>query len=503
MVNVVTRNTVAAAVVETTEGTLKAPSAASEYFKLQAGFQVAHNFDQLENAELTSTIANSAPTLGFENPSFTMSHYFRGSGVVGTPPDYAPFLKALLGTETTQATERDTIAGSTVSVVNVDTGEGDEFPRGQPILVKHATNAWEIRPAESEDTTDEITLGFDLDNAPGTSVSLGRGTLWAPADTGHQSLSIWCFNGDGGSTEAVAGSRVSAMTITCQAGQMVNAQYTMDGIESYYNPLIATASLRYIDFTDDDGTFAAAVEAKAYKTPHDLAIAIAAAMNATATTETHTVTYIDSTGKFTFSATGAVFSLLWNTGTNAANTIGTLIGFSVAADDTGATEYTGDNAIDYTAQQTPSYDSAEPVVAKNLQLLLGDSDDITCAGISQATINVNTPNAKVDDLCAASGRSGSTVVSRSGSVTITKLMSKNEADTFQRYQKNTTTRLFLVVGSKSGGNWEPAKNMTVYMPLCKVTGFQSTDLDGLMRIEMTLSTFHDGGDEGEMFIGHV
>ena len=32
---------------------------------------------------------------------------------------------------------------------------------------------------------------------------------------------------------------------------------------------------------------------------------------------------------------GSTFSLLWNTGTNAANTIGDLIGFSVAGNDTG------------------------------------------------------------------------------------------------------------------------------------------------------------------------
>lgn len=499
MADVVTRNTVGAVVVEVTEGVLVKPSSAAHYFRLQTDFTMSPNFENIETAEMSGSIAKSAPIIGAEDPTFSVSHYFRNSGVVGTAPDYAPFLKAVFGSQTTQAVERNTVAGSTVSVVNVDTGEGVEYQRGQALLVKDPVNGFSIRPVESV-STDALTLGFDLANAPGTGVDLGRATTWVPTDTGHQTLSIWNYVGNEGAIQACAGARIVSMSITCESGQLVNASYSMEGIESFYNPLITTASLRFIDFTDDDGTFAAAVAIGAYKTPHELALAIAAAMNATATTETHTCTYSNSTGKFTFAATGAVFSILWNTGTNAANTIGTLIGFSVAANDTAALTYTADDALDLSAPHTPTYNSASGIVAKNLEIFIGDNDDITCLGISSANIQFNTPKASKGDLCAASGRSGSVITSREGSVTVSMYMSKFEADKFQRYQKGTTTRFMLTVGTKTGGNWDAGKCMLTYLPLCKVSAFQATDLDGLMRIELTLTTFHDGGAANEMFI---
>lgn len=60
----------------------------------------------------------------------------------------------------------------------------------------------------------------------------------------------------------------------------------------------------------------------------------------------YTVTYSDTTNKFTIvsdAAGGATLDLLWNTGTNAANSVGTTIGFLVAADDSGSLTYTSDN----------------------------------------------------------------------------------------------------------------------------------------------------------------
>lgn len=60
----------------------------------------------------------------------------------------------------------------------------------------------------------------------------------------------------------------------------------------------------------------------------------------------YTVTYSDSTNKFTLASDGAggggIFKLRWNTGTNAATSVGTAIGFNVDADDSGALSYTAD-----------------------------------------------------------------------------------------------------------------------------------------------------------------
>jgi hypothetical protein len=94
-------------------------------------------------------------------------------------------------------------------------------------------------------------------------------------------------------------------------------------------------------------------------------------MNAV-TSEVFTVTYSDSTGKFTITyANAATLSLLWNSGANTAQSIGTKLGFLVAADDTGSLTYTSDNAQTLTASYVPSYDAVDPLIFKSAELFIG------------------------------------------------------------------------------------------------------------------------------------
>ena len=95
---------------------------------------------------------------------------------------------------------------------------------------------------------------------------------------------------------------------------------------------------------DGGGEENVSVAAKSYKDPYELAAAIQTAMNA-ATADNITVSYDDVAGKYTIASDGVTLSLLWNTGTNTAETIGAKLGYSVAADDTGATSYEADNVI--------------------------------------------------------------------------------------------------------------------------------------------------------------
>ena len=80
--------------------------------------------------------------------------------------------------------------------------------------------------------------------------------------------------------------------------------------------------------------------------------------------------------------------MLWNSGANAANSIGTTIGFDVSADDTGATSYTADNALTYNPVATPTYDSAGNIVVKNSQLFIGDFDSNLCLNATEASFTV-------------------------------------------------------------------------------------------------------------------
>jgi hypothetical protein len=396
------------------------------------------------------------------------------------------------------------VSSSTVSVVNVDTGEGASYRKGGALLVKHATNAWEIRPIHSI-ATDALTVGFQLANAPGTGVNLGRATTYYPANADHQTLSIWNYLGNGGGIQMMAGARVTQMDITADAGQLLNCSYTMEGVKYFFNPIEVTTTNNKINFNDGGGAEAVAVAAKMYKDPHELADAIAAAMNA-ATTDTITVTYSDTTGKYTIATDGASLSLLWKTGASGADNtdehIGDLIGYADAADDTGALTYTADTAMSWAAPYTPTYDTADPLAVKANEVLIGDADDTSCFSVSSCRISISTPKTNKGDICSDSGISGSVISSRQCSITVTSYLQKHEADKFRRFRSNTDTRFAFIFGSKTGGNWDAGKSGCFYAPACTITSFDLTDLDGLVGLEMELQPY-DADGAGEIFLSFV
>jgi len=491
------RNSVLAVLVETTEGTPVPPSAATDFIAIQDDFTMSPEFAVLENAELTGSLGPSKSILGIEQPSASFSHYLRHSGTEGQAPGYGDLLEAAFGNEDVEATEYDTIAGSTTTAVKVDTGEGTNFRPLQALLIKDGTNGYSIRPIESI-SSDDLELLFAVATAPGTGVNLGKAVTYYPAETGHQTLSIWNYVGNSGAIQLMAGSRVTDFSVTIDAGELINASYTLEGVEYFYDPIEIEATDIYLDFTDDDGTFAAQITAQMYKTPHDLAEALTTAMNGTATTETHSVTYSDSTGKFTIeNTTGATLSLLWSTGANTANTVGDKIGFTVSADDTGALTYTSDDAQDYSAPYTPSFDSADPLVAKDNLCMIGDQEDYECFEASSVGFSMSTPKRNIESICAESGVSGSIINSREISITVSALLNQYDVDKFQRFKENTTTRFAYIAGKKSGGNWQAGKCLCLASPSATITSFALEDDDGLVSLSMTLSVFvnSDGDDE--------
>jgi hypothetical protein len=84
-------------------------------------------------------------------------------------------------------------------------------------------------------------------------------------------------------------------------------------------------------------------------TPDELATEIKTQLEAVGA-ETYTVTYSAVTGKWTIATAGSFLSLLWDTGTNEATTIGNTLGFSTASDSTGSTSYLGGNIAIHTEE---------------------------------------------------------------------------------------------------------------------------------------------------------
>ena len=106
---------------------------------------------------------------------------------------------------------------------------------------------------------------------------------------------------------------------------------TRHGADSGNGLFVIDANNKYIDFNELNGELTATLTEGNYN-GNSLAAEIATKM--TAAGGTYTCTYSETTAKFTITG-GANFALMWDTGSNTANTAGTTIGFDVTGDDPG------------------------------------------------------------------------------------------------------------------------------------------------------------------------
>ena len=229
-------------------------------------------------------------------------------------------------------------------------------------------------------------------------------------------------------------------------------------------------------------------------------------MNATATTEVHVCEYLDATGKFKFTSTGAVLTLLWNTGANTANTIGPKLGFAVAANDSGAapaTGYTADNVQTYAAPHTPTFDSTSPLVAKNQEVMLGDATDYACFNPSEVTVSLSNGVRKIEDICSESGRSSALINSRECEITVTALLNQYDASQLARFRNGDSIRFQATIGQKSGGNWTPGTVIYSYAPQSKITAISISNDDGLVSLSLTLQPFVSSTGTPEFYLGQL
>jgi len=496
-----TNASVMASKLEIIQGVPVSPTAGTDFIALQSDFSVTPSFNNLESAELTGSIGKAKGVKGIEEPTVSMSHYLRASGTEGTAPDYADFLVSAFGSTAARATQRSTTTGSTVSAVILSTG-GSEFQRGDAILVKHASNTYEIRNVLSV-STNTLTLAQNLLVAPLTGVGTGKNVAFRPENSGHPTHTLWFYMGNvvAGAVQMMAGARCVSMNTDITAGEFISTSFSLEGTSYFYDPIEIAATDIYLDF--DDGTArAAALTAKMYKDPYELAEAIQAAMQAL-TGDVITVSYNDSTGKYTIASTGVTLSLLWNTGVNTANTIGDKIGFLTAADDTAALTYTSDNAVSKAAPYTPSYNAADPLVAKSNEVLFGSlGSQVTC--FQAATVSISLENSKQNliSICADSGVAASVFSGRTVSVQLKSLVDSHQAEFFRNFRKNQKVLFTYNGGEKSGGNWVPGKCINMHSPTMVIDEVTLTDESGLVGLDLKLSAYVESG-LGEFYLNFL
>jgi hypothetical protein len=496
MASIQTRNSVLAIKKETTEGSPAKPSAASDYVALQDDFTMEGGFNLLENAELKASIGQAKSIIGAEAPTASLSHYLRASGVEGQEPNYGLLMEACLGAKAVAATEYDTVAGSTVAALKVGAGEGAQFQRGQAVLIKDAANGYRIRCVDDV-AGDDLALSFQTPVATPAGTNLGKCVLYKPANEAHPTLTMWHYLGQGGALQALAGGRVTSASVDITAGELINASYSIEGVGYFFDPMEIEAGADKIDLDIGSGTVTATLEQKLYKTPIELADAVAAAMSAAAGASI-ACAYSSATGKFTVSKAAGTLSVDWASGTD---TAGAVLGFT--ADDTGALSYESDLAIDLSSPQAPTFDAADPLAAKDNEVMLGLASEFACFKASTVSMSIDTPKADIASVCAASGIQGSIINGRTVTISVSALLEKYDAKQFERFRTNTDVKFQYSFGQKSGGNWAPGKAGCLYVPTATISSFAVSDADGLAQLDLELQAFVNADGDGEVYVAFV
>jgi hypothetical protein len=496
MASIQTRNSVLAIKKETTEGTPAKPSAASDYVALQDDFAMEGGFNLLENAELKASIGTAKAIIGAEAPTASLSHYLRASGVEGQEPNYGLLLEASLGAKSVAAAEYDTVAGSTVSALKVGAGEGAQFQRGQAVLIKDAVNGYRIRALDGV-AGDDLALSFQTPVATPAGTNLGKCVLYKPANDSHPTLTLWHYLGQGGALQAMAGSRVTSASFDISAGELINASYSLEGVGYFFDPMEIEAGADKIDFDVGSGTVTATLQQKLYKTPLELAEAVAQAMTAAAGTSI-SCAYSSANGKFTVSKAAGTLSIDWLSGVDSA---GAALGFT--ADDTGALSYESDVAVDFSSPQTPAFDNADPLAAKDNEVMLGLGSEFACFKASTVNMTIDTPKADIASVCAASGIQGSIINARTVTISVSALLEQYDAKQFERFRQNTDVKFQYSFGQKSGGNWAAGKAGCLYVPTATISAFSVSDADGLAQLDLELQAFVNSDGDGEVYVAFV
>lgn len=203
----------------------------------------------------------------------------------------------------------------------------------------------------------------------------------------------------------------------------------------------------------------------------------------------YTVTFSSSTGRFTIGAGSAtLLTLLFSTGANTANTIGDKIGFSVAANKTGALSYVSDSEQSYVSSITPSYDSADPIVVKGAELFIGNQTDNICFCAQTVSLAVAKSVEDVDCICEESGVLLKVPTSRTATMEVTAVLRKHDVALLDALLKNSGIAAMMNCGPKSGGNWIAGRCFNAYLQNCTVASF-TTSGDSFLQVNISLKGY--------------
>ena len=484
MVAISNRKSILTIKKESVKGEIEA-STKADATAIQDGFEMSAEFGELESEELSGSLGAAKGDIGAEAPTASLSHYMRGSGVEGEEVDFGLLLEGALGGKTAApAVEPTTTAGSTTEVLKT----AGAFERGQAVLVKDGANGFNVRNILSVAGMDK-SLAQILKTAPATGVKLGRPVLYKPNDE-YPAFTLNLLRGDGGAREVMTEGYITEASLEATAREYFNGSFSFAGRGYFFNPVIVLGSETFEVDTDE-----VTLRKGQYKDPHDFAAMVQSVIRGAGNDKDETVTYDDKTGKFTIKANAAFQVDFSGAGQDAA---GKLLGFG-ATDNSAATEYTSPNAINLSLDGALDYDPQGPVVAKNVEILLGDKEDTECFNASSMTATITNTRAESLDMCSESGGGESRISERVIEIEMSALLQKYDVDKFRRFREGESTMFTANFGSKRGGNWEPGKVVNLFSPTAAIKSFGISDADGLAQLDITLRCYSQDG-LGEFYV---
>ncbi|MCP3965596.1 MAG: hypothetical protein GY718_04470 [Lentisphaerae bacterium] len=482
-----------ALVEESTSGTLQKPAANTDFSAIQSDIAISPGLENLTNDELRNNIMAGKQIVGRQNPTFTMSHYFR-AGDSGTEPSYGVMLKAAMGAVKTITSEQ-AITGVT-DLKTFDVADASEYEKGDLLLIQ-ASSGNECRPIESV-VGNTITLAFELDNSPNIGALIGKPVTYQALNDSNNipTLSAWYYLPD--TIEALAGMRIEGVDISFPAGELINANYTGSGLSFFFDPLVIDASNDQINIDVSATPYSASIPQKSYADPHELSEAVSNALNAISGTGVVFACSYNDDGKYTITGDSA-FSI---DGTQA-NTILPTMAFDAVL--SGAlTSHTSQNLIDLTSGLTPVYDTnSDPIASKSNILLIGSATDKMC--VSNASVDASLANTKADllDGCQDSGVGATIFNERAATFSVTTWVQPYQARFFRDLRKGEKVSFFMAASQIEGGAFIKNKTAGAYASHCTITSLELSDSDGAAQLSMELAAFAPEDSTQSFYIGFV
>lgn len=231
-------NTVFAVEVEDTEGTYKAPQAATSYVQTLAdGAELTPAKELLERNIFNGSIGKTTPRTGTRTVTGAMPVEMRASSTEGEAPEYDALMRSALGSrrQVTATTVDDVDSGGTHTTTRAYLADADasKYNVGDIVTVQKA-GAYHTAPvvAVSNVAGDvSIDILVPMDTAFANGDVIAAVTTYVTADEGHPSLSISKYI-EAAILEQATGCRVNSMALeSFTTGQLANFNFGFEGLD--------------------------------------------------------------------------------------------------------------------------------------------------------------------------------------------------------------------------------------------------------------------------------